>query len=257
VKITSPAPTKAERDAGVLLVGGLPTWVHPRVAVPFRVFSMRLAAARIRDGKSALISSGGYNFRPVRGYEAKWAATRNPRWLSNHSWGLAVDYCAPTNPMGSPLRTDMPADTGALAAACGLTHGAEWSRPDPMHLEFLSTPAQADDWTRRLLTPQPVLLHGEETLMNAAQEAKLDLVNAKLDWVLGQFGYVDGKWTGVDTWDGSKRKLTLLDLLRESHRELNQRLPGRDPQAPTSDTLLGHVLNVARDGAKLVRKVGA
>lgn len=117
-----------------------------------------------------------------------------------------------------------------------------------------------------LLTSKPstiIDLTGDDE-MSPEDRALLHSVDAKLDWVLGQFGYTDGAWKGWDVWSGetgadgkTPLRLTLVDLLRATHRELNQRFPGRDAQTPTKDTLLGHVLNVARDGAKLVRKTGA
>lgn len=122
---------------------GIQLNVRPEVAPLFVALVARLDAARRAHGLSPLTSSGGYNLRPIRGYEAKYAATKNPDYLSNHSWGLAADFNAGTNPMGSPLRTDMPPETKAIAASLGFTHGAEWSRPDPQHLEFLGTPADA------------------------------------------------------------------------------------------------------------------
>lgn len=76
----------------------------------------------------------GYANRAIRG------STR----ASNHSWGLAVDLNAPTNPMSSTLRTDMPDWVPALWKAHGFGWGGNYSgRKDAMHYEFLGTPADA------------------------------------------------------------------------------------------------------------------
>jgi hypothetical protein len=71
-------------------------------------------------------SSGGYNYRPIRG------STK----LSQHAFGNAIDINAATNPLGS-RGTDMPANIGELAAKHGIEWGGTWkNRPDPMHFEW-------------------------------------------------------------------------------------------------------------------------
>lgn len=123
---------------------GIPLNVRAEVAPLFAALVVRLDAARRAAGRPPLTSSGGYNLRPMRNREAEYARTKNPNLLSNHSWGLAGDFNAGANPMQVTLRTDMPAQTGRIAAALGLSWGGEWSKTkDPMHLEFLGTPADA------------------------------------------------------------------------------------------------------------------
>lgn len=142
--VSTPSPTAAERAAGVLAVAGFPIRVRNEVGPLFRGLVGDLQQLRAKRGLPAILSAGGYNFRPIRGYEDEWKATRNPRYLSNHSWGFAVDLNVPTNPMGSPVRSDFPrAETYALAAKWGLSWGREWSRPDPQHFEFIGTAADA------------------------------------------------------------------------------------------------------------------
>jgi hypothetical protein len=125
-----------------------------------------------------------------------------------------------------------------------------------VHVSVVGGPSGDDDrrWANVALPVAVIkntISETQEDDLTPEDRQLLVTVNAKLDNLLGQFGYTieDGNpaWRGVDVWDGSKRKLTLLDVLRETHRELMQRIPGR---APTNDTLLGHVLNIAR-------KVGA
>ncbi|WP_432482603.1 M15 family metallopeptidase [Kineococcus esterisolvens] len=169
--VAKPNPTQRELEAGVLKVPGIQLNLRNEVAPLFRAFIVKLDEARRRDGRSPVTSGGGYNFRAVRGYESKWASTGDPRYLSNHSWGLAADLCVATNPMGSPLRTDMPADTREIAASCGLQWGAEWSRPDPMHIEFVGTPAEAAEWARRL---------EEEDFLSADAIAKINAIHDEL-----------------------------------------------------------------------------
>ena len=80
----------------------------------------------------------GFACRPIRG-------SNSP---SNHSWGLAVDINAPTNPMGSTLITDMPGWMPDLWNAYGFRWGGDYkNRPDAMHYEFLGTVADAQRLT--------------------------------------------------------------------------------------------------------------
>lgn len=74
----------------------------------------------------------GFSSRPIRG-------TRTP---SNHSWGLAVDIDAQNYPQGQRKRIP-PAWLTSLFSQWGWSNGAGWSYADPMHYEFLGTPAQA------------------------------------------------------------------------------------------------------------------
>lgn len=92
----------------------------------------------------------GYSNRPIAG-------TNTP---SNHSWGLAVDINAPSNPMKSPLTTDMPDWMPDLWGRYGWDWGGYYSgTPDPMHFEYMGTPDQAARDTERarvdLTQPDP------------------------------------------------------------------------------------------------------
>lgn len=62
---------------------------------------------------------------------------------------------------------------------------------------------------------------------------------------------------GWDTMDGSKRKLSTLDFIREAHRELLQRLPNRtgDKNALGTDTVAGNAANADGYGYRLQRAV--
>jgi hypothetical protein len=79
----------------------------------------------------------GFNCRCVKGSSSP----------SNHSWGLAVDINAPTNPHGDTLVTDMPDWMPQLWEAYGFRWGGTYTRPDAMHYEFMGTPQQATQFT--------------------------------------------------------------------------------------------------------------
>ena len=76
----------------------------------------------------------GYCNRAIRGSTAP----------SNHSWGLAVDINAPSNPMCLAGTTDMPAWMPKLWRAWGFGWGGDYPRrKDAMHYEFTGSPADA------------------------------------------------------------------------------------------------------------------
>jgi hypothetical protein len=84
----------------------------------------------------------GFANRPIRG-------TNIP---SNHSWGLAVDLDAPSNPMTTnPQATHT---IGSYATGIAARYGFRWggnyvNRKDYMHFEFMGTPASAAALTGR------------------------------------------------------------------------------------------------------------
>jgi hypothetical protein len=87
----------------------------------------------------------GYANRPIGG-------TSTP---SNHSWGLAVDLNAPTNPRKRPLTTNMPGWMPDLWRQWGFGWGGAYTSatPDAMHYEFLGTPADALRYVGQLRKP--------------------------------------------------------------------------------------------------------
>jgi D-alanyl-D-alanine carboxypeptidase len=82
----------------------------------------------------------GYSCRAISG-------SNNP---SNHSWGLAVDINAPSNPYTSPLVTDMPSWMPDLWNEYGFRWGGDYSgSKDAMHYEFMESVSAAADYTAR------------------------------------------------------------------------------------------------------------
>lgn len=65
--------------------------------------------------------------------------------FSSHGWGLVIDINHDRNPMVfGPLVTDIPDAVVVVWKSLGFGWGGEYrSRKDPMHFEFLGTPAQA------------------------------------------------------------------------------------------------------------------
>lgn len=80
--------------------------------------------------KGDVLDDWGWYVRPIAGSST----------LSNHSWGLAVDVNALTNPQGRKLVTDMPAFVPEAAKRWGLRWGGTYSsRPDGMHFEWVGS----------------------------------------------------------------------------------------------------------------------
>jgi hypothetical protein len=74
----------------------------------------------------------GYADRPIRGTEV----------ASNHSWGLAVDINAETNPMDRAFRCDLPPAVVAMWWAAGFYWGGWYARrPSTMHFEYVRRPS--------------------------------------------------------------------------------------------------------------------
>jgi hypothetical protein len=77
----------------------------------------------------------GYANRAIKGIY--------PPVASNHSWGIALDINAPTNPLGGS-HGDMPGWMGDLWNDYGFRWGGDYiSRKDWMHYEFMGSPTDA------------------------------------------------------------------------------------------------------------------
>ena len=115
---------------------GIRLRVHHAIAPLVVGFCAGLAARGYALDKVA--DDWGYAHRDIRG---------RPGVLSNHSWGLAIDLNATKNPMTGDghNHTDMPPWVPPLGKSYGFSWGGDYkgSRRDPMHFEFLGTPADA------------------------------------------------------------------------------------------------------------------
>lgn len=103
---------------------------------------------RFDDGP---LDDWGYVRRPIRGYETKWRLTKNFKYLSNHSWGLAVDLNSIKNPMSTKLISDIPKPVIDIMLSYGFEWGGNYrNRKDPMHFEFTGTLEMARHRTKQL-----------------------------------------------------------------------------------------------------------
>lgn len=112
-----------------------------RVALPVRAeiappVQRLVADLKTRHGPFHSGQCWGFANRAIRG-------SRTP---SNHSWGLAIDLDAPSNPMTTDPRAHH--TIGSYASEMAARHGFRWGgdyagRKDFMHFEFMGTPASA------------------------------------------------------------------------------------------------------------------
>lgn len=100
-------------------------------------------ASQAFEGFLKDLNASGYKLNSVSGHNLKMN-TSDPRMLSQHSWGNALDINPDTNPYAGKtpfgsraMKTDMPKNISELAAKWGLSWGGDWtSVKDPMHFEY-------------------------------------------------------------------------------------------------------------------------
>lgn len=120
--------------------GGVKVNVHKDLDLTFLCFLTELESLHGKGSLARDADDWGWHFRPIRDYERKYEATKDERYLSNHSWGTAVDVDAVTNRLGQTTTTFKVAETRALCFKYGLSWGFDYrGRKDPMHFEFLGT----------------------------------------------------------------------------------------------------------------------
>jgi hypothetical protein len=131
-------PADRRRDMARVVWGDVGVWVHNAIAP--------IVADLIRRTEAM-----GYNVRGDWSWGYANRAIAGTRTPSNHSWGLAVDLNAPANAVGPTLRTDLPPEIVALWRDHGFRWGGAYAGvKDPMHFEFLGTPADAADVRARI-----------------------------------------------------------------------------------------------------------
>lgn len=117
---------------------GVAVNVHRRIA---RLVLLLLNETERRGYLCRGGQTGAYNNRPIGG----------TRTASNHSWGLAIDINWSINFASYDGRNhgDLPSWVPPLWARYGFAWGGNYSGKfkDPMHFEFMGSPADADDMT--------------------------------------------------------------------------------------------------------------
>lgn len=193
-------PPCPSSEITTIQAGGRSFNVHRKVAKIFTNFITTLVATPYPIDKGTL-DDWSYNCRHISNDPSK-------PW-SNHAWGLAVDINSLTNPMTSPLTTDMPGwvrDEQKLMDTWGLRWGGEYSgTPDPMHYEFMLTPADADRISASLDG-------GEWWEVGAIPPAQVDQIVSACLKALDQWDSARPPYLGSNP-DGSKKSATLTEAV--------------------------------------------
>lgn len=150
---------------------GWPNCQRSRIVTIVRADGLRLPVrAELVDLTTLLLDLtelSGYDVLPGQTWGFACRAISGTSVPSNHSWGLADDLNAPSNPYASAAwhaRNARGTRPFGLAIVCDIpqavvemweAHGYRWggryrTKPDPMHFEFMGSPADAAAHTRRL-----------------------------------------------------------------------------------------------------------
>ena len=160
------------------------------LSIPINEAISQLVALLIDEGERR-----GYDVKDGQTWGFACRAIKGTSVPSNHSWGLAVDINAPSNPYREEFVSDMPPWMPMLWWSYGFFWGGWYqSIKDPMHYEFLGTPEGARANTQRATQelgkgePKPYPRYGEESdRVRAAQEqlALLGFDPGDIDGVYG------------------------------------------------------------------------
>lgn len=159
----SPCPTGSIVS---FTAGGRSFSVHRRVKTIFEAFIHELTTRTDYPINEGTLDDWSYVCRKIAGTNV---------W-SNHAFGLAVDINSIHNPWRVPLTTNMPAwvrDADYLMRKYGLRWGGTYqTKPDPMHFEFMLTPADADRLSAQLRGITPTV--EEEVMAFYASKAEYE-----------------------------------------------------------------------------------
>lgn len=149
--------------------------------------------------------TGKYNYSLVGdGWDGGYAnrnifiSGRDTGRKSNHSWGLALDINAAANPVSydGRVHSNLPKQISEIAEHYGFFWGGNYSASnyrDPMHFEFLGTPAEAVALTAKVrrakakITPNPKYqsrLHGRFVVVRDGEgwSQIAERVYGRADW---------------------------------------------------------------------------
>ena len=110
---------------------------------PRPLYVNRTIVEPLRAALAACVALGdGYAIRTIGCFAPRLKRVNGD--LSTHSWGVAIDINADTNPLAAPgvvladAVRDMPDAWVEVFQGLGWTWGGRFPRPDPMHYQFCS-----------------------------------------------------------------------------------------------------------------------
>ena len=174
--------------------GGVRLYVRRELARIFKGFVDEIVAKGYKiDGHA---DDWGFAHRPIRGYESRYEKTKDPEYLSNHSWGLALDLNASDHPLGR-RGTGVPSFVVETAHRYGLSWGGDYvNRPDEMHFEWLRLRSEVDDFPLQ-----------EEFTMDEDARKAFAAVDGRLDVIEDQLAKVADAVAG---WQPGRTKRSLI-----------------------------------------------
>ena len=105
---------------------------------------MHATVAPLAEACFNAIEARGYLLHPGWCWGAECRQISGTNRASNHSWGLAADLNAPTNPYTSTGEHDIPDWAYDLLRSYGWGLGADYTgKKDYMHVEWMGTPSDA------------------------------------------------------------------------------------------------------------------
>lgn len=209
------APGYRQKHIVKIRAGGRDLYVRREVAHLFKGFIDEIVRGGYRIDLGP-IDDWGYANRDIRG---------RPGVKSNHSWGLAVDLNARTNPMGSKLKTDMPRWVVDTAQKWGLLWGGTYkTRPDAMHFEFVGRPSDVARYPLHT-APEELTMDDEAKAAFAALSGRLDVIADVVGKTAGEIAVLRSAIKGVAddangmSWLGERvaEIKADLDAVKEAH----------------------------------------
>lgn len=125
--------TPGWEDANMVMVYDLPG------APVRRLYINNHIEAPLREALAACVAlNDGYKIRTIGCFAPRPKRVNGD--LSTHSWGIAIDINADTNPLSldGVLRKDIPDAWVAEFEKRGFTWGGRFKKPDAMHFQYVS-----------------------------------------------------------------------------------------------------------------------
>lgn len=193
------------------LSDGTKLTVHKSVAFIFLCFLNDIISRGYTINRGGIPDDWGWVVRKITGGSS----------YSLHSWGVAVDINALTNPYARKLITDMPPWVLEVAKRYRLRWGGTYSgTKDAMHFEWIGTRAEADKFTEELVRDINSLptTQEDDDMINGFDKSPEDVARATIrelcekHWGEGKMTVADQNWL-LGEWKKNGREVMMTLLL--------------------------------------------